>query len=900
MKYAYLGWPCSQQELPPVAVSEGCSNLRLFRRTPLRDRRRQASAGARRVNTTENIERVWPRVGVPGALPIPAPPLIQLVCEMALARRDRPAVLVLPHGEAVTSMATVLCARELAADGRRTPTELLDQLDPGDRVYILPDAGVYLFGGRESAGFWLSPLHASAAQSAARVWVPDKEAWRVQPTLRLRPMGPANRNNWTQPQPSVWDAFSGVEARSNSALGGLAVVLVGSRTLFESQLQLAGYATDPASPARSVAHGLIRGLVDEDGDVEILVPPGAAGAPLVAVARNHQAAARLSATHSERPLVFLSTRVADALSDRSAIDMIGSRHRFLLVASPRQRDELAGLRGTGWLVVEPRGLEAAPTGLAALDRAADASRWEARPPAVLDQRSPELEEAFAAFERLGVAVEDRALEEEDAVACVQILRRAFFEASDWLRAPGSEELEALEDSFTELHGRLSGLRSIAGPQAYDAAEACRSAIDRFALIATRSAMTPKGECLFQLATAASRAPQWRQAIVAGHGRSAALASAFLTRQGLSMPCLTPSMLVDHEPFSRINILSMMRREAFTRLIDPWPAPDVMFLGYGHEVGIYRHRLASRDRLRRQLGPDDADCAKYPFLARHRPPPAGPVASSPAPPAEPPKHLSASISRLAPRPAAGPGEQQRQARLCRFAGQSWMAVAVEKAMARVRPSGNGLQVTPCEARDLEAGDLLLVRDGTDRDIVRDMAESLIGPQQYANLRGQASLWRNRLIATNLSPEALRKRLAEQGVERGLAALRYWIAEEGPIGPSQEDIVVPAIAAATGDNSEAPEWARCVEAIQAIRALHTKAGFSLTEALTRACGGSLVEHSDYETPIMLPWGVVWLLEVEDAGAAEPWPYTQINRLRWDSESWRRRLLARQPLHQSGEHI
>jgi hypothetical protein len=69
--------------------------------------------------------------------------------------------------------------------------------------------------------------------------------------------------------------------------------------------------------------------------------------------------------------------------------------------------------------------------------------------------------------------------------------------------------------------------------------------------------------------------------------------------------------------------------------------------------------------------------------------------------------------------------------------------------------------------------------------------------------------------------------------------------------------------------------------------------MTEALTRACGGSLVEHSDHETPIMLPWGVVWLLEVESIGQAEPWPYTQINRLRWDSDSWHRRLLAQQLL-------
>lgn len=786
-------------------------------------------------------------------------------------------------------MATVLCARDLAMGRTRHPGAVMDQLSDGDRVFVLPDAGVYLFEGRENGGFWLRPIQTSSTRRATRLWAPDREAWRLQPTFRLRPMGSPGKENWKPASANAWDAFSGSTSNGNPALGSLAIVLVGERASFEVELEAAGYAVRDADPACRVADGLARGLVDDEGDVRITVPSGAAGEPLIAIARNHQAAARLSARNPDRTLIFLSTRVGDALADRSVVGMIAARHRFLLIASPRHREELASAAQADWLVVEPRGLDAKATGLQALDRTAEASRWETRSPGVLDQKSPELHEAFVALDLLGKTTAEHAFEDEDVSTCVQALRGAFFDASDWLAAPGESEISALEVAFGELHERLGRLRSIAGPAAVEAASSCRSALDRFALVTTRLSVTPKGECVMQLADAASRAPQFRQAIVAGHGRAATRTAGFLEDLGLSMPCLTPTALAGHEPFSRINILSMMGREAFTRLIDPWPAPDLMFLGYQHEVEIYRNRLAARDRMRRRFAPDDAICALFPFLLPHRAPPA-PVEAPASPPIVDPASI---FSRPLRSPPTTSGEQLKDARVCRFAGQSWMAVAPEKTMTRVRPSRDGLQLTSCSGGDLETGDLVLVREGADRDIVRDMAATLVGEKTYADLRSQAAVWRNSLIATGLSAENLRRHLAKNGVERGIAALRYWLAEEGPIGPSEEEITVPAIAAALGENHDAARWSRCVNAIQALRALHTRAGFSLTDALTGACGGSLVEHSDHETPITLPWGVVWLLEVEAIGQPEAWPYTMINRLRWESDSWRRRLLSQQLL-------
>jgi len=835
----------------------------------------------------------WAAVGRPGQIATAAPPLLSLICELGLSARDRPAVLIAPHAETAASMAAILCARTQVPSVTRSPKEMLDQLSEGDRVWVLPDAGVYLFGGLENGGFWLHPIQVGAARSAARVWSPAREAWRLQPTYRLRPMGASNKANWTSPTPNSWDAFTGVPTCGNPALGSLAIVLIGERTAFDAALEEAGYAPASGTTAATISGGLVRGQVDEDGDVFVTTPAGAAGAPLIAVARNHQVANRLSARNADQPLVFISVRAADALADRSAVEMIAARHRFLLLASPRRRDDLAPLKEGGWDVLEPQNLGAAPTGLVALDRTSDASRWETRSPGVLDQKSPNLRAAFIALDRLGQAAGDEALEDDDVATCIQALRGAFFDASDWLAAPQEKEIAGLEEAFRELHGRLPRLRSVAGPAAVEAAETCRAALDRFALSSNRLLMTPKGECVFHLAEAAARAPQFRQAIVAGHGRAAAIASSFLESLDLPLPCLTPSAVAEHEPFSRLNVLSMMRREAFARLIDPWPAQELMFLGYQHEVELYRNRLAARDRIRRRLSPDDSACQRYPFLRPHCAPSVSTTAPDAADEAPPVIDPAAILSRPVRRPPASTGEQTRDARLCRFAGQSWMAITPERTMTMVRPSREGLQVSPAPGDGLEIGDLVIVREGADRDIVQDMAESLVGESTYADLRRQAAVWRDALIGSSASVDQLRARLALHGVKRGVAAIRHWISEEAPIGPHDEESTVPAIAITLGGSPDTDRWTGCIKAIQTLRALHTRAGFSLTEALTRACGGSLVEHSDYETPIMLPWGVVWLLEVESIGPAEPWPYTQINRLRWDSDSWRSRLLSQQLL-------
>jgi hypothetical protein len=222
----------------------------------------------------------------------------------------------------------------------------------------------------------------------------------------------------------------------------------------------------------------------------------------------------------------------------------------------------------------------------------------------------------------------------------------------------------------------------------------------------------------------------------------------------------------------------------------------------------------------------------------------------------------------------------------------MAVTEEHSFARVHEDAmKGAQVATSEGRDLQVGDLILVREGSDKDIVRETAELRIGREKYAALRQRAGLWSQALKQSHLTPGALQALMAEQGLDRGLPTIRWWLSDLGPIGPSDAQISVPQIASALGKDPTSGPWKACVDAILTVRSLHVEAGFRLTQMLLAECGQSVLEHSENETPFEMTMGTVWLLEVQQLDARRPdWPAGQVNRLIWESDTWRRRLLAR----------
>ena len=827
-----------------------------------------------------------PSVGPAGAFTAPLPEWVALLREAAVAATGTPIAILLPDTTLAGEIAALLCARNAPA---RRASKVLSSMSAGDRVRVLPKEGVYDFVGAGEGGYWLQLRDKKNRESEGRLWIPPRDATRLQPTRRKAPLGSANRQQWAPLSPTAWDKFSGSPLYGNAALSHLTVVLIGARAEFMAALGATGFSGATGEPGLSVASGLPWGSVEEGGELELLQPEAASGEPLVALARDHISARRLAAKFPPKSLIFISTRAEDALNDRTSVELLAERHTCLVIAPGRLRDGFAQRREDGWSVAELSGsaiLNAQPTGIRSLDRISEASGWMRRPPASLAQRSCELEEAFHLLDAFGRAAEPHLEQDDDIAEAARLLRQSFFEASDWLGAPSQEDLAELATIRDEILKLSPRLRSIAGEGAADSARAIVATLELFAKEARGKAMTPKGECLLTLADKAHSGATFNQVIVTGHRRTAAAVGVFLDMAGTPMQCLTPTELAGLSDVRRVNVLSVMRREAFMRLVDPWPAPDLMFLGYQHEVDIYRQRLTGRQRLIDRLRPDEATVRRVPRLAVAASQPKV-VPSKPEPPLRDP---FAPLPRPVRRPQVSAGELARPARYCSFAGHSWMAITDDHTVARVATvRGQKAQVAGALARDLQAGDLILVREGGDKDILREMAEQIAGAETYARQRHEADLWRRKLRATGLAVERLRQLLAEEGLERAISTLRYWICREGPIGPNDPDASLPLIAIAIGENPEGKEWKSCLAAVHAMWKLHVTAGFRLTSVLMQECGEAIFDHSEHETALELNFGTVWLLEIEQIGAERrPWPYTQVNRIQWELDAWKRRLL------------
>lgn len=832
-------------------------------------------------------------LGPIGCRAAPLPSWIELLGDAARTAFGKPTVVLLPDISLAGVTTAILCARDLAACALLCPADVLSRLRRGNRVRVLPNEGIYEFGGMENDGFWLSPLHVRKKGTAGRFWIPEKEAARIEPTHRKRPVGKPNRHQWSLLKPTAWDQFAGSKLGGNAALATLKVVLIGSRFELADGLAGLGFADAPGAQALSVADGLPWGRLNDDGDIELLHPPDASGQALIAVARDHISARRLAERiQPGEPLLFVSVRPDDALADRTSVEILAERHACLVLAPGRLREGFLQRRTDGWLVTDLSGspaLQAEPVGIPALDRVAAASNWMRRSPGILAQPSRELEEAFRLLDHFNRATRLQIDDDDNVNEAASLLRQAFFEASDWLSAPTTDELSELAGDHETLLSLVPRLRSVAGDEAASAASDVMKALDLFAKDAAVRARTPKGDCVLRLAEKAQTSASYRQVIVAGHRSTVDSVALFLEEHRVPMTCVTPTELGALENVKRVNVLSVMRRESFTRLLEPWAAPDIMFLGYQHEVDIYQQRLAARLRMIERLRPDAAVLAKLPQLAScaavgraEAPGVDGPLEHDPLP----------SIRPAVPRPEVRSGEQSKLARFCRFSGHSWMAMSDDHAVAYLQTGlGKKTQVTTVACRDLHAGDLILVREGGEKDIVREMAEHLAGRDVYNGLRIKADHWRRALRSSGNTPERLRSLLAEEGLDRGLPTLRYWMAEEGPIGPSDPDLSIPLIAAALGEDAEGHAWNACRDAIHAVRRYHVNAGFQLTRALMEECGESILDYSDHETRFELNVGTVWLLEVEQLEEElRPWPYTQVNRLQWESEAWRRRLLRK----------
>jgi hypothetical protein len=841
-----------------------------------------------------------------------APHLLRLLVSTVLATEEEsPVCIVLPSAERVASVIAVLAALEcLACDLPESRKKFLAGLHPGQRVRLYPTGEVFEIGGVADGMLRLHFTDVKSRRSNATWLMPVERAFRFEPTFRHRPLGTASAPFGKLP-PNDLEAIVGSQLFGNSGLIRTRILVAGPRAEFERTLRdVMIRPGDGSAPAGKLADVLPFGTVDSEGCPIIVHPPGSAGEPMVAIARDLLDLEQTCLADGVEPhsRAVLTDRIDLVLRDLSLAGRIGERQRLIAFADARERADLEPLRKQGWTIweISPSDIlgpeeGAARIGSLGIDRSRRGAASEIRcRPGFVTCKAPDLDRLDEAMGRLGEQLSREAVADETRAEDIRVMAsNLFFASSGWLSVPRGEAREAVVSATERLRSEAGYLGRQIGPPASAAVADLAGAIDSFRASVEASGVTPKGAEVLTLARRAAGS-SFRQVFVTGNRQSREEADAFFSEQGFGLRCLTVDDLRETEDPPSIVAFSVMRRDIFEKLIDPWPSPSTLFVGYDFEIDRYKRRLDRRAALKASLRLDEERRSRVTGLPRATFASAPDQPGKPAAPPEPDDKLARfdratrewNWTRRISIPGAGQGEQVCQARVVRFAGRSWLAMTDDHHSVMLSRSrdANGTAIRYVGLDELVPGARLIVREGGDRDVIRELAVQRKGEAGYRQLRERASLWRIALRAVSTDASDVTARLQAIGVPRHPATVRAWLTDAELIAPrSTKDVMAIASAFPVRGKNEA-DWQACCDAIGELRSLHVSAGSQLTDLLVARCGRMLFEPSDTELAVDLGIGTVWVMEVSSIDR-EPreCPLWYVNRLQWLSPDWREHLLA-----------
>jgi hypothetical protein len=837
-----------------------------------------------------------------------------LVSTVVHGEENSPVCIVLPSAENVAAMVAAmasleLLARDLPASRQKYPGDL----QPGTRLRLLPNHEVFELGEVDDRCVRLRLVDVrNYRTNGVRVLKREQAHW-FEPTDRRYPFGQPGTPIREPPQ-SHLDTLVGTPLYGNTGLIETRVLLVGTLAGFERFLNEVQVTSSDLSSGRtwtlsekkawSLGAVFPIGRLDADGQPCVVHPRGSAGHPLVAIERD-LADIRKACLPQQVPVrsrVVVTDRVDAVLKDLDTAGRIAERQRFLLIADARRRGDLEPLRAQGWVVWELSskdilGAEQHPRkiGCTGVDRSREAADTEGKvTPQFVACDSSELATADAQLARLADWLGGESVADEPwAVDLLDSARWLFFGAASWLsppRGPAQEECDRLLDRIRGEHDRLA--RRL-GAEASMTLLKFAEAIEEFCKVLRKDEASPKGRHLW-LARRDHGGPH--HLFVAGSRSAREEADDFFARHGLGIRALSVADLPGTEAHS-IVAFSMIRRDAFARLVDPWPSRNMTFLGYDFELDCYRRRLVQRTALRAARVIDVTSRSRmtsWPsseFTDEQQPAGGSKITVNPT------LHrfdLAVGISgRKISIPKAGPNEETDRVTVVRFVGRSWCGMTDEHRVLALdrNPSGASTSVNHVSVKELAPGSRIVVREGHDRDVIRLIAEQMAGKEKYSKVRLQSSLWRQALRAHSASPSEVEQRLSALGVRRNSLTIRQWLFNESLIAPRSEEDILAIAEAFPIRGKTGKDWRACCEAAQKLRALHGRAGFRLTEILVKRCGRMLLEPSETELAIDLSLGFVWILEVASIDAdQQDCPSSISNRLQWSDQDWRDRLLEK----------
>jgi len=806
----------------------------------------------------------------------------------AATSHDRGACcLVLDKTPGTTAIAAVLLALitlqkefpELAENYARTA------LSVGQRVKVKPSNHVY-----EYDGPWIEhPGEFRLKVQGERSWrsFPMSDVLRLELTDRFRPKGKITSKLGAFERSQLDDLLD-FDTCGNNSLFRNTVLLHMAQARFSKALDEVALAQGEFEPLDRLSTFFPWGSVGTEGELKPNDDYQVIGEPIIAVTKVPEDLAFASATAEEGTKIVLADGARGLARDLQAFDDIAEQQRIVILAASEEVEALELLKDHGCPI------------------------WYLSPEEVLIGESiPEQRERKSLVGSTMRAALTRWRASIEVVSCHHNLLQSVAENLEQAETlvSDNDESDEVNDIFASLYGVLLECSECcfgAGEDTEAKLQTARELVRRYGrwlppeftteidaavqglaqIISGEAGYQEKADTLLNLLRNDNH-QDW--AVVTRSPRTAEILGRDLNEHGCDVPALPVSAIGPDSEYAGVVVLAWLGGQKFTRLKNMAVTSDIRILAFPFEAGwVSRHQ--ERERKRERSNQMDARTRSIilgiesQFLeSTSRQESDSPTAVS---------ELSIPAFRFADRveerrvkrpAAAGEGEESRKAQLVQFFGDCYTLLTEWAELPRLNnlienasTSDAGLEHVGVSG--LVQGDFVLFRASEDKEFIRQIAEDMIGLEEYERVRNIAGLWRSSLRRLGDSPSEVQQVLVSHGLTRNPATVAGWLQSPYQIGPGNfGDIEVIARAAEDAELSLARKDVE--KSITDIRSAHRSAGGRLTQLILSHLGGHLSDLDDQPVLLDLEYGEAWVVQVDTVDfERRNYPAYLVNRLLW----------------------
>lgn len=824
------------------------------------------------------------------------PLYFSLFMAAALSNDPRPCCFVLDKTPGTVVITAVLLALEnLKSNFEGLARDYASRaLDRGQLVRVKPSNYVYKYDGVWEEYPHLFRLRVLNDESNSCSF-PITDVLRLEPTKRVRPMGRGG-TNLGQFERSWLDKLLDIDTCGNNSLFQNTVLVHMANVRFSRIMENISLGSERTSDFPRLSEVFAWGSIGGNGELIPDDPHQVSGEPIIAVTRNTADIERVIRPTPKNTKVIFVDGAAAVAKDLSIFDEIIDHQKVVILASPEEREDLKILNERdypiwcmspdavliGEEIIEKR-LHSSNVGFtirAAETKRSIKVRIESCHDKVLVEVAscleraaklikssyeeiPESEEILASLYRVLLECSERICGiNEDLIDDVRATRDKLTKNKQWF---GPKIIHELEAAANQLHNALQSGNF--GNEKIDALlRIIHEENDELHIICTRS-------------------PQSTENIKIGLKG--------LIDRTLIMPV---SAVNSDSECAGVVLPAWPNQRKFRRLINLTPTANIQLVLYPFEsmwLNLYKkqeEKWSSAIRmdvvtLSSILGIDD--CLLSGLVSN---------LSNPSIIFDPPAFVDEKVPPIieitnrvskhrSPQPRVPKsGDDSREAFLVDFFGGCYSLMTEWAELPRINQlidsfEDKNLEPELVTAVDLNPQDFVLFRGSGDKEIIRLIAEDLLGQEKYNRFRTKAELWKESLRKLGNEPAEIQHRLKLNDLVRNIVTIRGWLYNPDRIGPGDlQDIEYIAMAAK--DDELLVNLNDVKESITNIRSTHIKAGKELTRLLYDELFGRLNQLSDQPQRLDLGFGEAWIVNVRKVEQKpQLYPSSDINRLLWD---------------------